>query len=149
MMNGVREEKQKYLVLAETVERIFRKWEQEQNVELLERLTTSQSMRESIFQPNPSFILENSKNNELFQTKDFMGTGQMQNFSMIYKNEGMSVNYDLNESSMFIDNLNNMHFYGEPDEPVRSKKLTKVSADVNRSTYVTLEAQMSNKYKER
>jgi hypothetical protein len=122
---------------------------QRRKEETLECLTISKSLRESIFQPTPSFMMDQTLNNELMRTKEFMGTGGMQNFSMIYKNDGGSVNYDLNDSSMFIDNLNTIHFYGENDEPVRSKKMTKQSLDVNTSTYITLEAQMNSKFKER
>lgn len=148
-MNPLQQPKDEYLKLGSFLNQFFEKNTAEKQREVLEALTYSQSMRESILQPSPSFVLENSPANELFLTKDFMGTGNLQNFSMIQKLEGMSINYDMTEGSLLFDQLNHTHFYGEPDEPVRSKKMTKVSADVNRSTYVTLEAQMSRKYKER
>ena len=122
---------------------------QSRQQEVLECLTRSESMRESIFQPNPSFMMERSMTNELMQTKDFMGTSGYHNFSMIYKNENSSVHNEFNDSAMFFDHLNTINFMGENDEPTRSKKLTKQSAEVNQSTYVTLEAQMNTRFKER
>ena len=138
-----------HLRLASYLVQFFEKKIQNQKEELLECLTISKSLRESIFQPTPSFMLDQTLNTELMRTKEFMGTGGLQNFSMIQKYENGSVNYDLNDSSMFIDNLNTIHFYGENDEPVRSKKMTKHTFDVNSSTYITLEAQMNSKFREK
>jgi hypothetical protein len=146
-MNVLDQCEPEYLRFASQLVGIFDRLLDKRSQEVLECLTISKSLRESIFQPTPSFMMDHTMTSEFMRTKDFMGTSG--NFSMIYKNEGNSVNYDLNDSSMFIENLNTIHFYGENDEPIRSKKMTKHSLDINTSTYITLEAQMNSRFKER
>ena len=92
--------------------------------------------------------MDRTLTNEFMRTKDFMGTGGLQNYSMIMKQEESLMGFEYTDNS-FGDHLNTMHFHGEFDEPIRSKKTTKVSNDVNISTYITLEHQMNNKFRER
>ena len=75
------------------------------------------------------------------------GISGIYNYSMMYKGDGRSVHFDLNESSNILDNSNFAFLNEENDEPTMKKK--KSVKEVNKSTYLTFDAQMSRQFKAR
>lgn len=85
--------------------------------------------------------------------KDLAGVSGIYNYSMMYKNDGRSVHFDLNESSNILDTS---HFAflrdennenNDNDEPTMRRK--KSAKEVNKSTYLTYDAQISRQFKAR
>jgi hypothetical protein len=78
-------------------------------------------------------------------TRDLAGISGIYNYSMMYKNDGRSVHFDLNESSNILDTSNFAFLHDENDEPTMKKK--KSAKEVNKSTYLTFESQMNRQFK--
>lgn len=83
--------------------------------------------------------------------RDLAGISGIYNYSMMYKNDGRSVHFDLNESSNILDTSNFAFLRDENNEDddgptMRRKKSAK---EVNKSTYLTYDAQISSQFKAR
>jgi hypothetical protein len=99
---------------------------------------------------------DKSMNMDLSRTTGALaGISGIYNYSMMYKGDGRSVQFDLNESSNLLDNSNFAFLQEDLDEPTRKRRGTGRGRgqggdkEVDKSTYLTFDAQMSHQFKAR
>lgn len=105
------------------------------------------SMSEPMYKRTSTMTQDRSMTMDTSRMGNLAGISGIYNYSMMYKGDGRSVHFDLNESSNILDNSNFAFLNEENDEPTMKKK--KSVKEVNKSTYLTFDAQMSRQFKAR
>lgn len=121
----------------------------DQKRQAIESFTTFVNQNESVYHRSSIRTPERTPTVEFNRTGGLFGSSAMYNLSNIYKDPGVSINYDFNESSFMDYSQLGGGLNQDNDEPEYVNRRRGRTTDVNKSTYVTFDAQMSKNFKEK